>query len=105
MSFSITSLEPGLTRVTLEGSMDSATIAILRVEVSSLLGVRPPLVELDLSRLRFVDGSGLGLLLSFIKRLYGQGGALVLSGRDTQPFALSELLSLARVEADAESRN
>jgi anti-anti-sigma factor len=104
MSFSIINLDSGA-RVSIGGNLDGATLPGLRMEVASLLGARPAVVELDLSHLRFVDNAGLGVILSFIKRLYAQGGALVLPSVEAQPLALFELLQLAHVDPEAIPRH
>ena len=87
MSFSIISRGDGVACVAVEGSLDSATMALLRGELSTLLGIQPRRVDLDLSSLRFVDNEGLGLLLSFVKRVYAQGGAFVNSNLADQSTA------------------
>jgi hypothetical protein len=46
----------------------------------------------------------MGLLLSFVKRLYAQGGTLSIPHPLEQPLALMELLRLARISASASSR-
>jgi anti-sigma B factor antagonist len=54
-------------------------------------------VEVDLSRLRIVDSSGVGALVSLYKRLRAQGGEMVVSGLQNQPLAIFRLLRLDRV--------
>jgi anti-anti-sigma factor len=77
MSFSIVNRDDGVARVAVDGSLDYVTMELLRGELWTLLEVQPAKVDLDLSSLRFVDKDGMGLLLSFIKRIYSQGGAFV----------------------------
>ena len=97
MSFSIVSRDDGIARVAVEGSLDCSTMALLRGELSTLLGVQPARVDLDLSSLRFVDNEGMGLLLSFIKRVYAQGGSLVNSD-DADQGTVLQLLRMAHVD-------
>lgn len=97
MSFSIVSREDGVAHVAVEGSLDCSTMVLLRGELSTLLGVQPALVDLDLSSLRFVDNEGMGLLLSFVKRVYAQGGALVNANHEDQD-TVSQLLRMAHVD-------
>jgi len=52
---------------------------------------------LDLSRLRFVDSSGLGALLSCLRQLTGRGGDLRLSGMSKPVRALFELVRMHRI--------
>ena len=72
-------------------------MALLRGELSTLLGVQPTRVDLDLSSLRFVDNEGMGLLLSFVKRVYAQGGSLINANLEDQG-AVSQLLRMAHVD-------
>jgi len=73
-----------------------AVAFVLERELSALLGARPLRVELDVSRLRYVDGAGIGLVLSFARRLHAQGGLLALSGVEAQASIWRELIQLAQ---------
>jgi anti-anti-sigma factor len=94
MSFSIVSRDDGVARVAVDGSLDYVTIKLLRGELWTLLEVQPAKVDLDLSCLRFVDNDGMGLLLSFIKRVHSQGGAFVNSDLADQG-AVAQLIRMA----------
>ena len=52
---------------------------------------------LDLSRLRFVDSSGLGAMLSCLRQLSGKGGDLKLCSMSKQVRALFELVRMHRI--------
>ena len=52
---------------------------------------------LDLSRLRFIDSSGLGAFLSCLRRLSAKGGDLKLSGMSKQVRAVFELVRMNRM--------
>ena len=52
---------------------------------------------LDLSRLRFVDSSGLGAFISCLRKLNARGGDLKLSGMSKQVRAVFELVRMHRV--------
>jgi anti-anti-sigma factor len=97
MSFSIVSRADGVARVAVDGSLDFATMELLRGELSTLLEVQPARVDLDLSSLRFVDNDGMGLLLSFVKRVYAQGGAFVNSDLANQG-TVAQLIRMARTD-------
>lgn len=62
-----------------------------------------PLVEehtrmiIDLSHLRFVDSSGLGAILSCLRRLNDKGGDLKLCGMTKQVRVLFELVRMHRI--------
>jgi anti-anti-sigma factor len=97
MSFSIVNRDDGVACVAVEGSLDCSTMALLRGELSTLLGDQPTRVDLDLSSLRFVDNEGMGLLLSFVKRVYAQGGSLINANLEDQG-TVSQLLRMAHVD-------
>lgn len=52
---------------------------------------------LDLSRLRFVDSSGLGAFISCLRRMSARGGDLKLSGLSKQVRAVFELVRMHKV--------
>src|ERR1700690_637948 len=52
---------------------------------------------LDLSRLRFVDSSGLGPMLSCLRQLSAKSGDLKLCGMSKQVRALFELVRMHRI--------
>jgi anti-sigma B factor antagonist len=52
---------------------------------------------LDLSRLRFVDSSGLGAFISCLRKLNAKGGDLKLCGMSKQVRAVFELVRMHRV--------
>ncbi len=54
-------------------------------------------VVIDLSRLRFVDSSGLGAMLSFLRQLTAKGGDLRLCGMSKQVRAAFELVRMHRI--------
>jgi anti-sigma B factor antagonist len=54
-------------------------------------------VVVDLSRLRFVDSSGLGAFISCLRRLNAKGGDLKLCGMSKQIRTVFELVRMHRV--------
>lgn len=54
-------------------------------------------VVLDLSRLNFVDSSGLGAMLSCLRQLSAKSGDLKLCGMSKQVRALFELVRMHRI--------
>jgi anti-sigma B factor antagonist len=52
---------------------------------------------LDLSRVRFVDSSGLGAFISCLRKLNAKGGDLKLCGMSKQVRAVFELVRMHRV--------
>jgi anti-sigma B factor antagonist len=95
MTFEISTGEDGLMKLAIRGELDAVSVSELRPELDGLVSKRPRRVEVDLSRLRMVDSSGVGALVSLYKRVRAQGGAVV--GLLDQPLAIFRLLRLDRV--------
>jgi anti-sigma B factor antagonist len=86
--------------VTVLGELDLATAPRLRQELVRLVerGVR--LVTVDMSGLRFIDSTGLGVLVSALKRLRSYGGDLILRSPDQRALrslTISGLLGMFTV--------
>ena len=97
MTFSISVIDGGATRLAIEGELDAVTVSDLRSEIEKLLAKRPNRVEVDLSSLRMLDSSGVGALVSLYKRVRANGGNVVLKGVRDQPLAIFQLLQLDRL--------
>ena len=102
MTFSISTTEDGLTRLAIEGELDAVSVSDLRGDIEKLLARQPSRVDIDLSRLRMVDSSGVGAIVALYKRARAQGGSVVVTGLRDQPLAIFRLLRLDRVMVGAE---
>jgi anti-sigma B factor antagonist len=102
MTFTISNADDGSVRLAIEGELDAVSVSDLRADLEKLLARQPSRVEVDLSRLRMVDSSGVGALVSLYKRARAQGGNVVLTGLRDQPLAIFRLLRLDRVMVGAE---
>ncbi len=87
----------GVVRAAIEGDLDSATTRDLRDELQALLTRKPQRLEVDLSQLRTIDSSGVGMLVSLYKGIRAQGGQLAITGVRDQPLAILRLLKLDQV--------
>ncbi len=76
--------------------LDAGNSAEFKRDLAPLLGNETRIV-LDLSRLRFIDSSGLGAMLSCLRQLSGKGGDLKLAGMSKQVRALFELVRMHRI--------
>ena len=76
--------------------LDASNAAELKRDIGPVLEANKKVV-LDLSRLRFVDSSGLGAMLSCLRQLTGSGGDLRLSGMSKPVRALFELVRMHRI--------
>jgi anti-sigma B factor antagonist len=79
--------------LTLSGELDYSECAAFRMNIDRILKASPPSTIVDLSRLDYLDSSGLGLLLSLSKEYGAQGGGLVLVTNET----VDNILSLTRL--------
>ena len=76
--------------------LDASNAGEFKRDVAPLLDANTKLV-LDLSRLRFVDSSGLGAFISCLRKLNAVGGHLKLCGMSRQVRAVFELVRMHRV--------
>ena len=88
--------------VTVRGEIDVATSPDLKHELDDLLAQDAKFITLDLSRLVFMDSSGLGVLVSAHKRLKEIGGETILLRGMQEPvrrvFEITGLTRLFTVE-------
>jgi anti-sigma B factor antagonist len=76
--------------------LDAGNVGEFKRDIAPLLDANAKLV-LDLSRLRFVDSSGLGAFISCLRKLNAKGGDLKLCGMSKQVRAVFELVRMHRV--------
>jgi anti-sigma B factor antagonist len=85
----------------IEGELDALTAPELRPALEKLVGDHPKRVIVDLSALRLIDSSGVGVLVSLYKRVRALGGDVRIIGVTDQPRAIFRLLRLDAVFAAA----
>lgn len=83
----------------IEGELDAVTAPELRTTIERIVGERPKKVTVDLSALRLIDSSGVGVLVSLYKRIRAGGGDVSIVGVTDQPRAIFRLLRLDAVFA------
>src|SRR5664279_2502750 len=76
--------------------LDAGNAPEFKRDIAPVLQANTKLV-LDLSRLRFVDSSGLGAILSCLRQLSAKNGDLKLCGLSKQVRAAFELVRMHRV--------
>ena len=76
--------------------LDASNAAEFKRDVAPLLEATTKLV-LDLSRVRFVDSSGLGAFISCLLKLDAKGGDVKLFGMSKQVRAVFELVRMHRI--------
>lgn len=85
------------TLVSIEGTLDALTAPELRPTLDAIVAEGKKSVTLDLQNLRLIDSSGVGALVSLLKRVRAYGGEVRISGLRDQPLAIFKLLELNRV--------
>lgn len=85
------------TTLEIEGTLDAVTAPDLRSVVDLLVNERRKEVTLELSSLRLIDSSGVGVIVSLFKRIRANGGQVKIVGLRDQPRAIFRLLRLDRV--------
>jgi anti-sigma B factor antagonist len=76
--------------------LDASNSPEFKRDIAPVLQANTKLV-LDLSRLRFVDSSGLGAMLSCLRQLSAKNGDLKLCGMSKQVRAAFELVRMHRI--------
>ncbi|HVY47134.1 MAG TPA: STAS domain-containing protein [Minicystis sp.] len=85
------------TTLRIEGTLDAVSAPELRPVVDALVNEQRKNVTLELSGLRLIDSSGVGVVVSLFKRIRAQGGDVRIQGLRDQPKAIFKLLRLDRV--------
>ncbi len=83
----------------IEGVLDAVTAPDIRPTIEALVAERRRTITVDLSALRLIDSSGVGVIVSLYKRCRGFGGTVRVSGLRDQPLSIFRLLRLDRVFA------
>jgi anti-sigma B factor antagonist len=85
------------TVLAIEGVLDALTAPDVRPVIDAIVEDQRRSVVVDLSSLRVIDSSGVGLVVSLYKRCKAFGGEVRVSGLRDQPLAIFKLLRLDRV--------
>jgi len=89
----------GLAHVVLTGELDLSTIAKVEQELSRVEGDGPTVVALDLSRLTFLDSSGLRVIVSADKRARRENRRFVVV---RGPETVQRVFSITRLDQQLE---
>ena len=90
-------ISAGVHALDLEGEVDVYTAPVLRQEIVSQVdgGVKHLLV--NLSKVEYLDSTGLGILIGGVKRLKEQGGTLRLVGPSARIQRIFEITGLNKI--------
>ena len=84
-------------RLRLAGDVDAATAPLLEAQITEAVRAGHAQVILDFGDLKFIDSSGLSVLVSNHKRLRDAGGDLVVESPPPAALRLFEIAGLDRV--------
>jgi anti-sigma B factor antagonist len=97
---SVTRTDDGETTVLkIDGVLDALTAPDARPLVEAVLADQRRHVIVDVSGLRLIDSSGVGVIVSLFKRAKTYGGVVKVNGLKDQPLTIFKLLRLDRVFA------
>ena len=85
------------TRLKITGALDIHSAPEIRPVFDAVVAANKRCVTLDLDSLTMLDSSGVGAIVSLLKRVKALGGAVVVEGIHGQPLAIFKLLKLERV--------
>jgi len=86
-----------VTLLSIDGTLDALTAPELRPTLDALVSEGKKSITVELSNLRLIDSSGVGALVSLLKRVRAHGGEVRITGLKDQPLAIFKLLQLNRV--------
>ncbi len=76
--------------------LDASNVAEFKSTIGPVLEANREVI-LDLTRVRFIDSSGLGAMLSCLRQLSAKGGDLKLCGMTKQVRSIFELVRMHRI--------
>jgi anti-sigma B factor antagonist len=78
------------------GELDALSCPELRAVVDTISSMGKRVVTVDLSELRLIDSSGVGVMVALYKRVRANGGEVRFVGVTAQPLVIFKLLRLDR---------
>jgi anti-sigma B factor antagonist len=88
--------ESASTVLHVRGELDALSCLELREVLDTLAAQEKCVVTVDLSELRLIDSSGVGVMVSLYKRVRANGGEVKFVGVTAQPLVIFKLLRLDR---------
>ena len=89
----------------IEGEIDTFTAPVLREELETVHLVEGRMIELNLSKVNYMDSTGLGIFVAFYKKAVRENAPLKLVGlsnRLVRLFKITGLSELISIETDEE---
>lgn len=89
--------------LTLEGRLDAQSASLFKKNIFGFIKENNPLLILDFRHVEFVDSTGLGALISILRKIQSQEGQLALTNVNTEVesiFEVTRLHKLFKIEAN-----
>lgn len=90
-------------QVKIDEDLDANTVEAMRGELDRLAAVSDDL-EIDMSRVRFMDSSGIGAIIFLFKRSRARGYKICVTGLSGQPLKLMQHLGIANLVTNQAQR-
>lgn len=87
----------GLTVCYVEGEIDINTSPAIKKSFDNLIGSKTPKIVINLSKVSYVDSSGLATLVEILKNMRSYGGRLRLSNMPPKIKGLFEITKLEKL--------
>jgi len=91
------SLSQAVQALDLEGEVDVYTAPVLRQAIVDQVEAGVKHLVINLSRVEYLDSTGLGILIGGVKRLKEQGGSLKLAGPSARITRIFEITGLNKI--------
>ena len=91
------SLTNNVQALDLEGEVDVYTAPVLRQAIVDQVEAGVKHLVINLSRVEYLDSTGLGILIGGVKRLKEQGGSLKLAGPSARITRIFEITGLNKI--------
>jgi anti-sigma B factor antagonist len=85
------------TIIRIDGVLDAVTTPEIRPMIDALVTEMRKDITVEVSSLRLIDSSGVGVIVSLFKRCRAFGGNVKVSGLKDQPLTIFRLLRLDKV--------
>lgn len=98
--------EGGATIVALHGDLDMRSAPTLRNEIGKIVAGRPGRLVLNFTQVNYIDSTGLGTLVYFLRQVNTYGGKMMLVGLSTvvkNVFEITRLLNVFNIHETDEA--
>jgi anti-sigma B factor antagonist len=92
-----TRLDTNCAVVEVSGDLDLYGVSLVREALGDLYRAGRNLIVVDMSRVEFMDSSGLGVIIGGVKRARAAGGELVLAGTQERETRILRVTGVVKV--------